>query len=331
MKLHHLSLLAAGLLAASSASALLNIPKVFVGDAGNAADSTGFGGVSYDYHIGTYEVTNAQYASFLNSVDPSGSNPFGIYNSSMGSSALGGISFSAGAPAGARYSTRPNMDNKPVNYVSFWDAARFTNWLTTGSTETGVYNLGSVTNPTNSTITRDNAAWLAGGVAIASENEWYKAAYYDGAGDYWLYPTQSDSAPIVATANSTGDVTNPGANVANYNDGADWNSQDGNVTTVGSAAAASYYGTFDQGGNLWEWNDEILSTSTRGLRGGSFFNGDIILQSSFRIANDPSVEGGAIGFRVSSLAAIPEPSHVGGLMGALALLMAWRVRGRRTL
>ena len=24
------------------------------------------------------------------------------------------------------------MGNKPVNYVSFWDAARFANWLTNG-------------------------------------------------------------------------------------------------------------------------------------------------------------------------------------------------------
>jgi hypothetical protein len=67
MKLQH-ALLAAGLLAASSASAFTNIDTVFVGDAGNADDSTGFGGVSYGYHIGTYEVTNSQYAAFLNAV-----------------------------------------------------------------------------------------------------------------------------------------------------------------------------------------------------------------------------------------------------------------------
>jgi hypothetical protein len=80
-------------------------------------------------------------------------------------------------------------------------------------------------------------------VWIPSENEWYKAAYYDptpgaGGGDnYWTYATQSDSIPTVAAANATGDVANPGANVANYNRGADWNALNGNVTTVGSAAA----------------------------------------------------------------------------------------------
>jgi hypothetical protein len=52
-----------------------------------------------------------------------------------------------------------------------------------------------------------------------------------------LYPTQSDAIPTVGTANATGDISNPGANVANYFFGADWNGQNGNVTTVGSAAA----------------------------------------------------------------------------------------------
>lgn len=53
--------LAAGLLAASTASALIDIETVQVGDAGNANDSTGFGGVSNSYYIGTYEVTNRKY------------------------------------------------------------------------------------------------------------------------------------------------------------------------------------------------------------------------------------------------------------------------------
>jgi formylglycine-generating enzyme required for sulfatase activity len=91
-----------------------------------------------------------------------------------------------------------------------------------GSTETGAYTLSLNTG----TITKNSGA----NVYLPSEDEWYKAAYYDptpgaGGGDnYWLHATQSDTAPTVASANSTGDITNPGANVANYNNGADWNS-----------------------------------------------------------------------------------------------------------
>ena len=51
----------------------------YIGDAGNANDaSTGLGSVNYDYYIGTYEVTVAQYTEFLNAV--AASDPYGLYN-----------------------------------------------------------------------------------------------------------------------------------------------------------------------------------------------------------------------------------------------------------
>jgi len=184
------TLLAADLLAASSASAI-TIPTVQVGDAGNANDSSGFGGVSYDYHIGTHEVTNSQYTAFLNAT--AATDTHSLYNTSMSSSTHGGIN-RTGSSGSYSYSVKTGFDSKPVNYVSFWDAARFTNWLTSGNTETGVYVL-TPTGITNNTITRDATAWANGGMAIASENEWYKAAYYDGSGGYFDYPTQSNTPP----------------------------------------------------------------------------------------------------------------------------------------
>lgn len=82
---------------------------------------------------------------------------------------------------------------------------------------------------------------------------------------YWLYPTQSDTVPTVGEAGATGYVSNPGANVANYNAGSDWNGQDGNVTTVGSTAANNFYGTFDQEGNVSEYNEALIAGLSRGL------------------------------------------------------------------
>lgn len=128
MKMTQHTLLAAGLLAASSASAI-TIDTVQVGDAGNANDSTGFGAVSYDYQIGTHEVTNGQYASFLNSV--AATDTHDLYHTQMGSAARGGISRS-GTSGSHAYSTKTGMADKPVSFVSFWDAARFANWLTNG-------------------------------------------------------------------------------------------------------------------------------------------------------------------------------------------------------
>ena len=325
MKVQSLIPLAATAALITSAAASVTIDYVSVGHAGNAADSTGYGAVAYAYQIGKYEVTNAQYTAFLNAVNPTGSGtggvgPNGIYNTNMGSNVRGGITYNAGAANGAKYTIRANMGNKPVNYVSWYDSARFTNWLGngqgTGSTETGAYTLSGNTG----IITKNVGAT----VYIPSEDEWYKAAYYDptagaGGGDnYWLYPTQSNTAPTVASANfSTGDITNPGANVANYNDAADWNSQNGNVTTVGSAAANNYFGTADQGGNLHEWNDAVIDGSTRGLRGASWNGSEIILSSSYRRNNVPTLEGDAAGFRVAS---VPEPTSLlltmlaGGMM-----------------
>jgi formylglycine-generating enzyme len=327
MKIPTLSLAAlAGISLVTPVFAVINIDYVTVGHAGNAADTTfdpvGYGAVGYVYNIGKYEVTNSQYTSFLNAVDPAGANANGIYNANMGSNARGGISFNAGAASGSKYTIRTSMGDKPVNYVSWYDAARFTNWLHNGqgagSTETGAYDL-SLATPTKN---------VGASVWLPSEDEWYKAAYYDptpgaSGNNYWLYPTQSDTVPTVGTANATGDISNPGANVANYLLGADWNAQNGNVTTVGSAAANNYFGTADQGGNVREWNDAVISGSSRGLRGGWFNLGEGDLRASFRSVSVPSNEFIFVGFRVAS---VPEPSGLVLTMLAACVMSARRKR-----
>ena len=341
MKISSCIFLAVGLRAASISHAVV-IEMSFVGDAFNDNDSTGFGSVGYDYHIGTYAVTNAQYTVFLNAVARTG-DPHGLYNVNMFTQTHGGISQTGdgtdGNPfiysvrtANLGFNSGASMGEMPVNYVSFWDAARFTNWLTNGqptggqgagTTETGVYNLGGVTNPTNETITRDVLAWANGGVAIASENEWYKAAYYNPTSlTYSLYPTGSDTAPTATVP------TNTNANSANY-----FGSGVDTVTPVGAyTMAASAYGTFDQAGNVWEWNDEILFTGSRGLRGGSFGTNADALQSSGRNSGNPSTEFSGYGFRVSSLEPIPEPSTYAAIFGLLTLgFVLWRRKGRGTL
>jgi formylglycine-generating enzyme required for sulfatase activity len=317
----------------SSAAASVTIDYVSVGHAGNAADGNGYGAVAYAYQIGKYEVTNAQYAEFLNAVNPTGSGTGGvgangIYNTNMGTNARGGITYTAGAASGAKYTIRTSMGDKPVNYVSWYDAARFANWLHngqgSGSTETGAYTL-----TLNTGIITKN---VGANVYLPSEDEWYKAAYYDptpGAGgdNYWLHATQSDTDPTIASANSTGDISNPGANVANYASGADWGTplQNGNVTTVGSAGALaeSYFGTADQGGNVWEWNDAVISGSSRGLRGGSFYNFEFFLRSSFRDNSGPSSEDDLFGFRVAS---VPEPTSIFLTMLAGGMMLIRRKR-----
>jgi formylglycine-generating enzyme required for sulfatase activity len=95
----------------------------FVGGAGNAADTTGFGAVAYDYNVGTYEVTNSQYAEFLNA--KAASDPLGLYNVFMGSVASGGGISRTGAPGSFTYTAISGRESRPVNFVSYYDSLRF--------------------------------------------------------------------------------------------------------------------------------------------------------------------------------------------------------------
>lgn len=312
----------------------ITIPTVPVGNPGNAADPlTGnlYGSVSYNYRIGTTEVTNAQYAAFLNA--KAATDPLALYNTNMGSDARGGIARS-GVSGSYTYAPKTNMADKPVNYVNWYDSIRFANWLNNGQgagdTETGAYTLlGGTPTPSNGlSITRNpGATWF-----LTSENEWYKAAYHQPAAEggdadsYWLYPTASNSAPTIATADLVGNISNPGANVANYLSGADWNAQNGNLTTVGSAGplSESFYGTSDQGGNVFEWNEALIDGSTRGLRGSSFiFFHAGALQSLGWGNGVPMAEYVDIGFRVAT---VPEPSTAVLAMVGCGLMLWWGKR-----
>ena len=188
-----LAAMAFALLAASLAQADVfnmsggqtSLDFVTVGDPGNAPDTTGLGAVSYTYSIGKFDVTAAQYVEFLNAVAKT--DPYGLYTPSMAGSADCNIQRS-GAPGSYSYSVDPQWANRPVNYVSFGDAARFCNWLQNGepsraegngTTESGAYTLnGATTNSALLAITRNATATYF----IPSENEWYKAAYYKGGG-----------------------------------------------------------------------------------------------------------------------------------------------------
>jgi formylglycine-generating enzyme required for sulfatase activity len=290
----------------------VDIDWIVVGDPGNAADTTGFGQVNYTYSISKTEVTNTQYAEFLNAVDPTGANALGLYNPDMTSDAInGGIGFDGSDPVGSRYFPKATHTIKPVTYVSFYDALRFANWLHngqgSGDTETGAYTITAQGIADNS-ITRNAGATIF----LTSEDEWYKAAYYDALStSYFDYPAGSDTQ------------TSCGANTLLSNS-ANCNDAVGSVSDVGAyIASASPAGTYDQGGNVWEWNEAILGSGPdiRGLRGGSWFTvGANGLAASARIGlGTPSWELNEIGFRV---AMIPEPSTallLGLGLAALAL------------
>lgn len=315
--------------AAPRAHAVITIPTVFVGDAGNVGGPGfgSFGAVSYSYRVGTYEVTAGQYAAFLNAVARTDDN--NLYNPSMADigAAVGcGISRS-GSSGSYTYTVHPDFVNRPVNYVSFWDATRFANWMHNGqptglqsasTTEDGAYTLTTVGIAAN-TITR-NANWEW---AVASNHEWHKAAYYRGGGTnagYWTYATQSNTQP----GRDPNDVS---GNNANWRPVPLLPGQPLQIlppyftTPVGLFQnSESAYGTYDQGGNVAEWTDTTLSTVstlTRLVRGGAFFNDAGSMRANVLGNNFPTDEAAGIGFRMTQ---IPAPSAAVLLgMGALTL------------
>ena len=92
----------------------------------------------------------------------------------------------------------------------------------------------------------------------------------------------------------------PTCNSANFNQAATWNGVNGNLTTVGSNGSPSYYGTYDQNGNLFEWNDSIIGSS-RGIRGGSWLDTVSNLASTYRGSFNPAANFSTVGFRISTI------------------------------
>ena len=306
---------------------IASLETVPVGNPGNAVDTRyatpGYGSVAYTYNIGKYEVTAGQYTEFLNKVAKT--DTYGLYNTSMGTlvSGMGCNIKRTGLSGSYVYSVDANWTNHPVDVVSWGDAARFANWLHNGqptgaqgltTTEDGAYYLNGATTSANLLAVSRKSDWKW---AITSENEWYKAAYYKGGGTnagYFDYPTSSDTAP----GRDLADVSGNNANIL----GTPYPIISGQCTTVVGEFqnSDSPYGTFDQGGNNWEWNEAVIGSDC-GVRGGSYGStGDFVnLRPSDRSLHySPTDEYYSLGFRVS---ATPEPATLSLLaLGGLALL-----------
>ena len=316
-----------GTMSGGTWTGLASLSFVTVGNPGNAADpATGYGSVGYTYQMGEYDVTVGQYCQFLNSVATK-SDPYGLYYSGMATDMPTLGIKQSGSPGNYSYSVIGSYSqgvNCPIFDVTWGDAARFCNWLSNGqptsgtegngTTETGAYALDgddAVLQETRNT----GASYF-----LPSENEWYKAAYYDpSSGSYWAFPTQSNTMPS--------NVLSPtGKNNANYFNEGDTDSTN-LLTPVGSMILSpGPYGTYDMGGDVWQWNEAIISGSYRGVRGGAYLLGSFRMASSYRDSDNPTDENFDEGFRVAASEPTPEPSSIALLLTGTVALGIWRQR-----
>ncbi|MGH0029556.1 MAG: formylglycine-generating enzyme family protein [Myxococcota bacterium] len=338
--------------ATGRAGAEVGIETVPVGNPGNPGDQprlpccndpTAFGAVGYPFWIGTHEVTAGQYTAFLNAV--AASDPRGLYHPWMDYDADPGRRGCniqrQGAPGSYTYSVAPDWADRPVNYVSWADAARFANWLHNGqptgaqdltTTEDGAYLLDGIfendDDALEDVLREPDATW-----AIASEHELYKAAYHptDGAtGNYWSLPTRAD----VGASNALVDP-DPG-NHATFTAG--------QVLTIGAPYyrtevgahenSASDYGSFDQGGNVMEFTEAVPEPDIRRIRGGSWkMAASNMAGRSFDDVMHSSDQFDDLGFRVVTLVEPAGPASVPALPagGVPAALLGTLLAGRLAL
>lgn len=341
------------------------VDLVTVGDPGNAPDTrvqeigaVACGAVDHEFRIARFKVTIGEYAAFLNAV--ARSDPHGLYNPQMANNRnIAGIA-RTGTAGKYVYTVMDNggdSSNRPITYVSWFDCARFANWMSNGrpsggaeasTTEDGAYTL--LGRSAGAAVARNAINPNTGSAPaffIPSEHEWYKAAYYSpakgGAGvpGYYAYATQSDERP--------GNAIGPLANQANYRANeiyavtgvATYDANQNYLTDVGAfTGSPSHYGTFDQSGNTYEWNDmEGAPTLLRQRRGGTFegvFTGSSI---SFWHSSTwaPDFESFKFGFRLAAPAEAAPPAPCpadfdgdGSVGGAdLAILLgSWGTAGK---
>jgi formylglycine-generating enzyme required for sulfatase activity len=297
-----------------------------VEDPGNAADSTGYGAVDYSFGMSRYEITERM-------ID--------VYNADS-RNALFPIAYDA-------VGRGPNM---PATSITWNEAARFVNWLNVSKGYAPAYyfpnangsNLVPWTMGQPDDYQQPNRYRSKRAVyVLPSIDEWYKAAYYEqslngGAGGYWKYSVQMNSAP-----NSVLSGTGPGDVV--YGHGVE-----GSPADVESAGGLSSYGVMAMNGNAGEWTETpknrsyISGSTTRAVTGGSWaymsaadFGREEVLyysptlsvsQGGFRVVSLVDFTSGGGAFAPLGDTAVPEPG-ICVLCGTLSLAAACRKTFRK--
>ncbi len=299
-----------------------NIEFVPIGKPGNPADTTGepdpAGSVPYAYRIGKFEVSRDMVTK---------ASAEGNLGLTMFSLFPGGV--------------RPDM---PATGVNWFQAARFVNWLNVSQGFPAAYKFSTQPGDVGYSPNATNLLWQPSDLGYDPDNrfrnslaryflpsvhEWYKAAYYDpnangGAGQYWNYPSGSNSPPMCVASG-----TSQGTAVCNQ-------TFEQGPADISKSGGLSPYGVIGLGGNAQEWEEtefDLTNTNGSSFRGVQRGRWDGPVSNSLvtlgRGGDDfpPSAFGSHVGFRVASTV-IPEPSSC--LLFAMSGLAFFLTRRRLT-
>lgn len=298
-----------------------SIDFMTIGNPGNPRDNWGgdpiteddnAGSVGYVYRIGKYEVSRDMV---------------------MKANVAGNLDISLHPLDFVTLGPRPHM---PATGVTWNEAARFVNWLNTSAGHSPAYKFETQPGDASYDANEQILLWEPADSGYDANNlyrnsqafyflpsidEWHKAAFYDpdangGAGGYWDYANGSDSPPIPISSGTA-------LGTAVWN-----NSASDGPADIMLAGGPSPFGVVGMAGNAEEWDETSSDLANdaswleRGVRQGYWgLHTAARMSAQARTWSWPEVDlNDSIGFRVASVAQVPEPSSIIlGVLGAMAL------------
>ena len=215
------------------------------------------GAVEHPFEIAKHRVSNAEYSDFLNRVARR-ADPHGLYHKNMRIRRTR----SQDGSAHFEYAPEPGTAHLAVTFVTWFDTIRYCNWLHGGDSERGAYDI--------STSNRVSPRKKDARYFLPTENEWYKAAYYD--------PEKKDYARF---------RRNPGGLLS--------------LSTSRIRREKWHNSPWGMAGidhRVWDWTESHAGAQFRCVRSNSWFQGNN-RQAAGRFYSNPGLELGNLGFRIA--------------------------------